>query len=476
MVEAIISVVNVLNGALYGYLLIGLLLAAGFYFTVKGRFAQFTMMKDMIRLISSKEESGDGVSSFQAFCISTASRVGTGNMAGVAMAIVAGGPGAIFWMWIIALIGSASSIVESILAQVYKVRLDDGSYTGGPAYYMEKGLKSKAMAIVFAISAVGFTGVSVQSLLSNSIAVAFKEAYNIDVRITTILVVGLAAMVVFGSVKKLALICEKVVPIMAIIYIAVAIFIIIQNITILPATISLIVKSAFGAKQALGGIAGAALMNGIKRGLFSNEAGMGTAPTAAAAATTSHPVKQALVQALGVFIDTLLICGATAFIILLAGDLYTNPDLGVTLIQVALAEHIGVLGRSFIAICILLFSFSTIMGTYFYAIGNLRYLTDSKVAMNLLKVGVLVMIGIGGVAQTGFVWALGDLFMGIMTLINIVAISLLSKQAFAVLEDYRSQKARGLDPVFVATSIEGLEGVECWGGTPSSVDKDLAII
>lgn len=474
MVDLISNVVNSLNGVLYGYILIGLLLVAGIHFSIKLKFAQFTMIKDMVKLITSNEgnDSSKGLSSFQAFCISTASRVGTGNMAGVAIAIIMGGPGAIFWMWMIALIGASSSIIESILAQVYKVEDGEGGFVGGPAYYIEKGLKSRWAAVAFAVSTIGFTGFMVQSVLSNSITAAFEEAYGLNPVITTLFIVAASAFVVFGSVKRLAKICEKIVPFMAVIYIGVAVFVIVKNIAILPATIGLIVGSAFGGEQVIGGMAGAALMNGVKRGLFSNEAGMGTAPNAAAAAVTTHPVKQALVQALGVFIDTLFICGATAFMILLAGDLYTNPDLGVTLVQVAMAQHVGGIGRIFVSVCIMFFSFSTIMGNYYYSQANLTYMTKDKRAHLALKIGVMTMIAVGGIAETTLVWDMGDLFMGVMTLINVASIFLLSKTAFAVFTDYKNQKAKGVDPVFIANNIEGLTDVECWGGTPNSVEVE----
>ncbi len=468
MVEVIFNSINSVNGILYGYIIISLLLCAGIYFSVKSRFAQFTLLKDMIALILSREKHNkeEGLSPFQAFCVSTASRVGTGNMVGVAIAIGTGGPGAVFWMWLIALIGSASSIVESILAQLYKTKGEDGKFIGGPAYYMERGLKSKKMAAVFALSTIGFIGLANQSVLSNSIASVFKEAYNVDTRVTTVILMIVVSLVIFGSLTQLVRFCEKIVPVMATIYIGVAAFVILKNISVFPQTILLIVKSAMGLEQAFGGMMGAALMNGIKRGLYSNEAGMGTAPNAAAAASTSHPVKQALIQAFGVFTDTIIICGATSFIILLAGkELYTTPGLGVALIQLALVKHIGIYGKSFIALCILLFSFSTIMGTYFYAMSNMNYLTKKRRWQIAFKVGIIFMIALGGVAQTTFVWALGDLLMGIMTLINVVSIILLSKKAFIVLEDYRYQRSLGRDPVFDSSSIEELQDLESWNNS-----------
>jgi putative sodium/glutamine symporter len=420
------------------------------------------MFKEMFRVLKeSNERSKDSISSFQAFCISMAARVGTGNITGIAIAIAIGGPGAVFWMWVIAIIGSASGFIESTLAQVYKVK-DKTGFRGGPAYYMEQGLKKRWMGAVFAVLITLSFGLVFNAVQSNTITVAFENSFGTNRVILGLVVAAAFAAVIFGGVKRIARMSEYIVVVMAGIYIGAAVIIMLINITEIPAILALIVKSAFGFEQIAGGSFGAVILQGVKRGLFSNEAGMGSAPNAAATATTSHPVKQGLMQALGVLTDTLLICSSTAFIILLS-DAYKQPGLdGIKLTQAALSEHIGSWASGSLAIMILLFAFSTLIGNYYYGETNIEFLNSNKKVLLFYRYSVLAMIIFGSVAKVQLVWDLADLFMGFMVIVNLIAILLLSKVAFAALQDYKRQKRAGKDPVFYKDSIEGLENVECW--------------
>ena len=455
-----------INDFLWTYILIAMLLILALYFTWKTNFVQFRYIKEMFRLLgdgaSGKKEKGT-VSSFQAFCISTASRVGTGNLAGIAIAISVGGPGAIFWMWLIALIGAASSFVESTLAQIYKVKDKDGSFRGGPAYYMEKALNKKWMGVIFSILITITFGLIFNSVQSNTITSAFNEAFGINKNIIGIVLTILTTFVIFGGIHRIAKVSEILVPVMAVAYICVALFVVIININKLPSLISLIVENAFGFKQAIGGGIGAALMNGIKRGLFSNEAGMGSAPNAAATATVSHPVKQGLIQTLGVFTDTIIICTCTAFIILLSGVDLNGEIEGIQITQNALSSQVGSWGSYFIAICILLFAFSSIIGNYYYGESNIEFLSEKKSYLTIYRIAVALMVLFGSTAKLEVVWNLADIFMGLMAIINLIAIAMLGKIAFKALDDYAKQKKAGIkDPVFKASSIPELKNVEEW--------------
>ncbi len=402
-----------------------------------------------------------GRSSFQAFTVSLASRVGTGNLAGVATAISAGGPGAVFWMWLIAFIGAASSFIESTLAQIYKVK-DKDEYRGGPAYYMERGLNKRWLGILFAVIIVFTFGLVFSSVQSNTISLAFDEAFGFDRFWMGIILAVMTAAVIFGGIKRIAFVSQIIVPIMAVLYLTLALFIVITNFSELPAMISLIVKNAFGLQEVMGGGMGAAVMMGIKRGLFSNEAGMGSAPNAAATAAVTHPVKQGLIQTLGVFTDTILICTATAFIIIMSGE-YTNADLdGIQLTQAALTTHVGSWAPAFIGGAIFLFAFTSIIGNYYYGETNIEFIKDSKTTLLVYRLAVIAMVLFGSIVDLAIVWNLADLFMGIMALINLVAITMLARIAMAALKDYREQRKQGKDPVFYADSIEGLTGIESW--------------
>ena len=485
------NIVNSANDLLWSYLLIALLIFSGLFFTWKTKFVQFRNIGDMFKLLGEKDDSinddkSNSVSSFQAFCIGTASRVGTGNLAGVATAIAIGGPGAVFWMWLIALLGSASAFIESTLAQIYKVK-DGDSFRGGPAYYMEKGLNKRWMGIAFSILIALCFGFAFNSLQSNTIAGALYEPLASNEFISNLatsntmvgnfvnmilenfnLVIGLVlailtAIIVFGGVNRIAKISSVIVPVMAIAYILVALFVIVKNFGEIPSIIKLILDNAFGIKEAVAGGIGAALTQGIKRGLFSNEAGMGSAPNAAATATVSHPVKQGLIQTLGVFTDTLIICTSTALIILISGIPLDANTPGITMTQLSLSSEVGSWGSSFIAICILLFAFSSIIGNYYYGETNIQFISENKGMLLGYRILVCVIVLLGAIAPMSLVWNIADIFMGLMAILNIIAIIPLSKIAFKALEDYRAQKAEGKNPVFKASSIPELgDEVEFW--------------
>ena len=476
--EMILKLIDGLNTFLWSYILIAMLITLGLYFTVRTKFVQFRYFKEMFRLLgdgASKENKEEGkVSSFQAFCISTASRVGTGNIAGIAIAIVTGGPGAIFWMWLIALVGSASSFVESTLAQIYKVK-DGKSFRGGPAYYIEQGLKKKWMGVTFAILITVSFGFVFNAVQANTVSQAFNTAFGLDKLTMGIILAVLTALVIFGGVDRIAKVSEVIVPIFAGLYILVALFVIATNITELPGIFKLIFESAFGLREITMGTMGGMMLTGIKRGLFSNEAGMGSAPNAAAAADVSHPVKQGLIQTLGVFTDTLVICSATAFIIILYPTYMQTGLTGIELTQAALSSHIGPIGNIFIAVCIFLFAFSSIVGNYYYGQSNMDFINLSKTGLNIFRALVVAMVLLGSLTKVQVVWNLADVSMGLMAIINLVAIALLGKYAFMALDDYTAQKKSGIkDPVFEAKKFKGLEKVQCWGNDIEKSQKEIA--
>ena len=463
--ELLDNLVIIVNELLWSKILIIMLISLGIYFTLRTKFVQFRFFGEMFRLLGdgAKGDKKEGtVSSFQAFCISTASRVGTGNIAGIAMAVVTGGPGSVFWMWLIALIGSASSFVESTLAQIFKVKDGEG-FRGGPAYYMEQGLKSRTMGIVFSVFITICFGFIFNAVQSNTITVAFNNAFGMNRLAVGIVLAVLTGIIIFGGVHRVAKVSEIIVPIFAVLYILVALFIVVINITEIPGIIKTIFESAFGLREmAVGSISGMILV-GIKRGLFSNEAGMGSAPNAAATADVSHPVKQGLIQTLGVFTDTIVICSCTAFMILLYSDYATAGLDGIELTQAALTSHIGPIGNIFVAICILLFAFSSIVGNYYYGQSNIEFMSNNKTILNVFRAMVVGMVLFGSVAKVQLVWDLADLFMGLMAVINLIAIALLGKYAFIALKDYTNQKKAGIkEPVFDASNIKGLENVEHW--------------
>ena len=464
--ETITQWITSINDVLWTYILVIMLLGCAVWFTIKSRFVQFRMFKEMVRLLGDSTSKAEGkehhISSFQAFAVSLASRVGTGNLAGVATAITVGGPGAVFWMWLIALLGSSSAFIESTLAQLYKVQ-GKTSYIGGPAYYMKKGLKQPWMGVLFAILIIFTFAFAFNTVQSNTICAAFEQAFQFDHVTMGIILTVLTLMIIFGGIQRIAKVSSIIVPVMALGYILLAFVIVGMNITHLPDVIKLIVSSAFGWEQALGGGIGVALMQGIKRGLFSNEAGMGSAPNVAATADVSHPVKQGLIQTLGVFSDTLVICTCTAFIIIFSGVPLGGEANGVQLTQMALDNEIGSGGSLYVAIAILFFAFSSIIGNYYYGEANLRYITHNKVVMTVFRLMTGAMVMFGALASLDLAWSLADVCMGLMTICNLIAIVLLGKYAFRLLEDYREQKRHGIkDPVFTKDKMKDIEqDIEC---------------
>ena len=465
--ELIYKWMTLVNDALWTYILIAMLMGCAVWFTLKTRFVQFRMIREMIRLLGDSAGRGDKgekhISSFQAFAISLASRVGTGNLAGVATAIAVGGPGAIFWMWVIALLGASSAFVESTLAQLYKVKGKD-SFIGGPAYYMKKGLKQPWMGMLFAVLITITFGFAFNSVQSNTICAAIEHAFGFNHVPMGFIITALTLIIIFGGIQRIAKVSSVIVPVMALGYIGLALAIVILNITHLPAVIEMIVSHAFGWQQALGGGVGMALMQGTKRGLFSNEAGMGSAPNVAATAFVSHPVKQGLIQTLGVFTDTLIICTCTAFIILFSGAPLDGSANGVQLTQQALTNEIGASGGIFVAVALFFFAFSSIIGNYYYGEANIRYITRRKWVVYTYRLLVGGMVLFGSLASLDFVWSMADITMGLMAICNLIAISFLGKYAFRLLNDYRSQKRSGIkNPVFTKDKMKDIEkDIECW--------------
>ena len=465
--ELIYKWMTLVNDALWTYILIAMLMGCAVWFTLKTRFVQFRMIREMIRLLGDSAGRGDKsekhISSFQAFAISLASRVGTGNLAGVATAIAVGGPGAIFWMWVIALLGASSAFVESTLAQLYKVKGKD-SFIGGPAYYMKKGLKQPWMGMLFAVLITITFGFAFNSVQSNTICAAIEHAFGFNHVPMGFIITALTLIIIFGGIQRIAKVSSVIVPVMALGYIGLALVIVILNITHLPAVIEMIVSHAFGWQQALGGGVGMALMQGIKRGLFSNDAGMGSAPNVAATAFVSHPVKQGLIQTLGVFTDTLIICTCTAFIILFSGAPLDGSANGVQLTQQALTNEIGASGGIFVAVALFFFAFSSIIGNYYYGEANIRYVTRRKWVVYTYRLLVGGMVLFGSLASLDFVWSMADITMGLMAICNLIAISFLGKYAFRLLNDYRSQKRSGIkNPVFTKDKMKDIEkDIECW--------------
>lgn len=455
------EVLSWLNEFLYSNILLVLLAGAGIYFTIRTRCVQVRLLKEGILLLKEKAHNEDGVSSFQALMISTASRVGTGNIAGVATALAAGGAGAIFWMWIMALIGAASAFVESTLAQIYKER-DGEQFRGGPAYYIEKALGSRFLGIIFSLLLIacfifGFNGLQSYNV-SSALAYYFKDQQLAGFIVGGVLTIASAA-VIFGGVHRIGLISSTLVPLMAGLYILLGIYIILANITHLPSIFQMIFQNAFDLQAIFGGFAGSCVMHGIKRGLFSNEAGMGSAPNAGATADVSHPVKQGLVQMISVFIDTMLVCTTTAFILLNYG--IEDGLTGMPYVQMAVSKVFGEWGIHFITISIFLFAFSSLIGNYCYAEGNLKFIKNNKTLLFVFRIITLLVIFFGAQADFSLVWDLADVLMGFMALMNIIVILLLGKYAFISLKDYQQQKKEGNNPMFHPEQL-GIPNCECW--------------
>jgi len=463
------QLIKTVNDLLWSNALIVLCIGTGVYFSIATRFLQVRYLKDMVKLLFGGAASEKGVSSFQAFALALSGRIGTGNIAGVATAIAFGGPGAVFWMWTIAFLGSASAYIEATLGQIYK-EVKDGQYRGGPAFYIEKGLGMKWYAIAFAVVTILSTGFFLPGVQSNSIALSMQNAFDIPVVYTGVALIVLIGLIIIGGIKRIGKVAEVVVPFMAGAYILMAVVIIILNFNQIPAIIGLIFRSAFDLEPAFGGVLGMAISWGVKRGIYSNEAGQGTAPHAAAAAEVTHPAKQGLVQAFSVYVDTLFVCTATAFMILFTGKYnVANPEggylvenlpgaeIGSEYTQHAIAHHFPSLGAGFVALALLFFAFTTIMAYYYMAETNLSYLDARgrhKWAVWALRILILGATYYGCVRTAEMAWTLGDIGVGLMAWLNLIAILLLRKPALRALADYRKQKKAGKDPVFVADDLK----------------------
>lgn len=452
--DIILSVVSDINDFLWTYFVIPMLVVCAIYFTWNLHAIQFMGIGEMFRLLfssSSLEKDTEKsrhkrISSFQAFAISLSSRVGTGNLAGVASAIFVGGPGSVFWMWIMALFGAGTAFMEATLAQLFKRRGAD-SYYGGPAYQMQYGLHRRWMGVLFAVFIIFGFGLANQVVQSNTLCDAIGDAFHLPVKWVAYAITALTLVIIFGGVHRIARFSATIVPIMAIGYLLLSMIILILNIDKVPAMLALIIKSAFGWQQAAGGAVGMAIMQGVKRGLFSNEAGEGSAPNAAATASISHPVKQGLLQSLGVFTDTLLICTCTAFIILLSG-FYDGNDDGIILTSRAMNYHLGSMGSWYLTVCIFLFAYSTIIANYFYGEANIRFICDKKWAITTFRFVSGFVVMAGGFLTLQQAWCIVDLAMALMTILNLTSVLMLARYSFLLLDDYLDQRRSGKNPEF----------------------------
>ncbi len=468
LAEIIGNLISAANDALYGYLLIILLVAAGLYFFIRTKAAPFRMLGEQFRAVTEKPKDKGEVSSFQALMVSTASRVGTGNIVGVATAICAGGYGAIFWMWVIAIIGSASAFVESTLAQIYKRKGPDGAY-GGPAYYIEGALKKRGLAVLFSVLLIITYGVGFNMLASFNLQSTFAGYSFYEVGKTSwiigLVLAALVAFCLFGGGKRIIKVTGVLVPFMGIAYILVALIVVALNIGVLPSVIQKIFTDAFNFRAIFGGFAGSCIMYGIKRGLFSNEAGVGSAPNASASADVAHPVKQGLVQVLSVFIDTLLVCSATAFMCVCSGVAPSKDFAGADYVQMCLAKTFGSFGPIFITVAMVLFAFTTLIGNLYYvdkAFFHIFGKKPGKVFNTIYYVIASLLILLGAGLSADLLWDIADVTMGLMTLVNIPVIFILGKYAFRALKDYENQRKQGNNPVFLADSIGIKDKLDYW--------------
>ncbi|MGW6859646.1 alanine/glycine:cation symporter family protein [Streptomyces xanthophaeus] len=477
------SWVVAVNDHLWTYLLIPLVVGAGLYFTVRSRGVQLRLLPEMFRVVKEKTPPrADGrkqVSSFGAFTISAAARVGTGNIAGVATAITLGGAGAVFWMWVMAVIGAASAFVESALAQLYKVRGATGAYRGGPAYYMQRALGKRWLGVLFAVTITVTFGFVFNAVQANTIsAVATGSLPEADTAwfgpATGLLLAALLGLAVFGGVRRISSVTTVLVPAMAVLYLLLGATVVLLNITEFPRVLADIVGGALGLRELAAGGIGAAIQQGIRRGMFSNEAGLGSAPNAGAAAEVSHPVKQGLVQALGVFFDTLLVCTMTAFIVLV-----TNPELagrqGADLTQSSLSGSLGAWAGHVLTVVVFMLAFSSMIGNYYYGETNVRFITRRRWVLPGYRALVLAAVVLGSLGSVSVVWNLADVFMGLMALVNLLAILPLSAIAFRLLDDYLAQRRAGLDPVFTRDRMPDLRGVQCWDPVRETVRETAPV-
>ena len=469
--QAITEIVSFVNMVLWGdgQVLIYMLLIAGVWFSVRLKLIQILDFKHMFSLLKGSGKSDpSGISSFQALCTSLSARVGTGNLAGVAVAISLGGAGAIFWMWVIAILGMATGYAESVLGQVYKIKDDNGQYRGGPAYYIKQGLNNSWFAIIFALCLFFGYGFVFSAVQANTITDALSNSYGIDTFHSGLAIIMLAALIVMGGLRAIARFAEWIVPFMGIAYISVALVITIINFQLLPDVIIDIVKSAFGLQEAGAGAFAAAVKNGIQRGLYSNEAGSGSVPHAAASATPhpNHPASQGYIQMLGVFIDTMILCTCTAFIILLAGHGNETGQMeGIRLTQTAMESHLGAYGGDFVAAAISLFAFTSVVANYAYGESNLHmFKLDNKYGRAFYTTGYLAMILWGSMAAVPKVWAMADMALGLMTVVNIIAIVLLTPTIVAVTKDYNEKRKNKLKMDFMEAdcNIQGSTEDKIW--------------
>ena len=461
------NIISDISNALYSYVLIILLVLCGLYFTFRSGFVQLRLFKEQIRAVTEKPKEKGGVSSFQALMVSTASRVGTGNIIGVSTALCLGGFGSVFWMWLIAVIGSASAFVESTLAQIYKKKGKDGFY-GGPAYYIEAGIKSRPLAIIFSIFLMLTYGVGFNMLASYNLQSTFSPYAFYNESLSPFILGAILAILVgyclFGGGKRIIKITSLLVPVMGVAYIGVALYIVFANISVIPAVLSRIFTEAFDLNAIFGGFSGSCVMYGIKRGLFSNEAGVGSAPNASASADVKHPVKQGLVQILSVSIDTILVCSATAFMCMCSGIEPTEALSGAPYIQEALSVTLGGFGPVFITVAMVLFAFTTLLGNIYYVDQCIVYLakkTPGKAFERVYHVILSLIIFVGAILSADLLWNIADITMGAMTIINIPVILILSKYAFRALKNYEKQRKEGKEPVFHGKDI-GMDNTECW--------------
>lgn len=468
------EIVTVINDFLWSYVLILMLVGSGLWFTARTGFVQLRRLGEMFRLIGegagAKPREGH-ISTFQAFCVSTASRVGVGNIAGIAIAVATGGPGAVFWMWVIATLGAATGFVESTLAQVYKAPKKGGGFVGGPAYYIGNVLGSPFFATVFAVLISVTYGLIFNSVQANTIAISMQTSLGLDPSMTGVGIALLTALVIFGGVTRIAKVVGVLVPFMAGAYLLVAAIVTILNIQMVPTVLAAIVRHAFDFDAVLGAGFAMAVMTGVKRGLFSNEAGMGSIPNAAATADATHPVKQGLVQAAGVYVDTLFVCTASAMLVLLTPGWQESGLTGIELSQHVLSSQLGEWTNVFMTVIVLFFAFSSIIGNYFYGEVNMDFISRRPVALQIFRALVVCMVFFGSVASLGLVWNLADLFMALMAILNIVAILMLGRIAFLVLDDYFAQKRAGIaQPEFDPSILPSSRGVLAW---PRHKDEEI---
>jgi AGCS family alanine or glycine:cation symporter len=471
------QIVDFLNGLIWSRALIYLCLGVGLYFSIRTRFMQVRGFAEMLRLMFQGQRSAAGVSSFQALAMSLSGRVGIGNIAGVATAITFGGPGAVFWMWTVAFLGASTAYVESTLAQIYKEKDDTGRYRGGPAYYIEKAMGQKWYAVTFAVATVLATGILLPGVQANGISTAFHNAWGVPTWVSAAGIVVALAFIIFGGVTRIARFAELVVPFMALAYLLAAAIIMVINASQIPEMVALIFGSAFGLHAGFGAVLGLAVEWGVKRGVYSNEAGQGTGPHAAAAAEVSHPAKQGYVQAFSIYVDTLLVCSATAFMILSTGKYnVAHPDgsmivnnlpgteTGPAYTQAAVESMAPGYGASFVALALMFFAFTTIVAYYYMAETNVQYINRNVHRgwmVFVLKLVIMASVVYGAVRSAGVAWGLGDLGVGLMAWLNIIAILILQKPALVALRDYEAQKRLGVDPVFDPDKL-GIRNADLW--------------